>query len=266
MKNVEDLMRTLQRLQKQTGLKPHSGADAGEIQCKICQDRGVVLDGEIARVCSCVRRNHLDSLFRYANITPEIGGCTFDNFNLDYYQGPHLECAAKALQGLRNFTADYLNNSHSQGVLLTGDVGAGKTHLAGAAANLMLSHGVKVLFLVVPDFLDAIRATYHKSSFGETEADDVSLLRGARQIDLLVLDDLGSHNYTQWTCNTLYSLLNYRLNYQLPVIITTNLSLGQIDEYLGERTTSRIVEMCRIYRLTVEKDIRHLKNRGGLQK
>jgi DNA replication protein DnaC len=135
MKNVEDLMRTLQRLQKQTGLKPHSGADAGEIQCKICQDRGVVLDGEIARVCSCVRRNHLDSLFRYANITPEIGGCTFDNFNLDYYQGPHLECAAKALQGLRNFTADYLNNSHSQGVLLTGDVGAGKTHLAGAMVS-----------------------------------------------------------------------------------------------------------------------------------
>jgi len=77
------------------------------------------------------------------------------------------------------------------------------------------------------------------------------------------LDDLGAHNYTPWTCNKLYSLLNYRLNYHLPVIITTNLDLVEIEKFLGKRTTSRILQMCNVYRLTVQKDIRYQKSLGN---
>ncbi len=112
----------------------------------------------------------------------------------------------------------------------------------------------------MPDFLDEMRATYHKEPIGVNADDDVSLLKSVRQVEILILDDLGAHNYTEWTRNKLYSLLNYRLNYQLPVIITTNLLPKELDESLGERTTSRIVQMCNRYRLTVSKDIRYVKN------
>lgn len=265
MKQVEDLIARLHKIveKKQPSFKLK---ELEAPRCKICQDRGVVLFGDVARICSCTKQFTLENRYRYANVTPEIKGCSFEGFRLDYYEGVHREMAAKALQGARQFVSEYLQNPHIPGILFTGDVGAGKTYLAGAVTNFLIQHGIQVFFLVVPDFLDELRATYHKGISGEgSDLDDVTLLKKVRQVDVLVLDDLGAHNYTPWTCNRLYSLLNYRLNFHLPVIITTNLTLGQLEEFLGERTTSRIVQMCRIYRLTVDKDIRHLKNRNGSQ-
>lgn len=264
MKHIEDIIRSLQRTISSIGISPDLNPPEKLIRCKICQDRGVIITGNVARICPCVKQHHLEQCYRYANITPEIKGCSFEEFRLDYYKGVNREMAALALQGAHQFVNDYLHNPHTTtGILFTGDVGAGKTYLAGAIANCLLKQGVQALFLVVPDFLDELRATYrNKTGFSEgPEVDDVSLLRGVRQVEVLILDDLGVHNYTPWTCNKLYSLLNYRLNYRLPVIITTNLSLGKIEEFLGERTTSRIVQMCRIYEFHVDKDIRHQKNR-----
>ncbi|MDH7576355.1 MAG: ATP-binding protein [Bacillota bacterium] len=266
MKQIEDLIQRLIRLkeEKRSVVEPVKSSELP--RCTICQDRGVVLNGDVAKICLCMRQSYLEHRYRFANVTPEIRDCSFEGFRLDYYEGVHREMAAKALQGARQFVTEYLQNFHIPGILFTGDVGAGKTYLAGAITNFLLQYKIQVFFLVVPDFLDELRATYHKGISGEgSDLDDVSLLRSVRQVDVLILDDLGVHNYTPWTCNKLYSLLNFRLNFRLPVIITTNLTLGQLEEFLGERTTSRIVQMCRIYRLSVSKDIRHLKNRNGSQ-
>ncbi|MDD2443679.1 MAG: hypothetical protein PHS52_04170, partial [Desulfotomaculaceae bacterium] len=73
--------------------------------------------------------------------------------------------------------------------------------------------------------------------------------------------DLGAHNYTEWTRNRIYSIINYRLNHRLPVIVTTNIVLEDLEEYLGERTTSRLLEMCRPYRLLVDLDIRVIRRK-----
>jgi DNA replication protein DnaC len=83
----------------------------------------------------------------------------------------------------------------------------------------------------------------------------------ARQAPLLVLDDLGAHNYTDWTRNKIYSIINYRLNHRLPVVATTNISPENLEGYLGERTTSRLLEMCRPYRLLVDLDIRAVQRK-----
>jgi DNA replication protein DnaC len=260
MRRITDILNSLQNLLRNRAQEQYPLKE--EHRCLICCDRGVILEGEEARICPCVKQRYLERRYTYANITPEISSYTFEGFSLDYYKGEHRERAARVLQGARRFVQEYLKNKHIPGLLLTGDVGSGKTYLAGAIANYLLQKGVQVLFLVVPDFLDELRSTYHRGMPGEAvENDDVALLNGARRVEVLVLDDLGVHNYTSWTCNKLYSLLNYRLNYQLPVIITTNLDLSEIEKYLGKRTTSRIVQMCNVYRLTVEDDIRYQKSR-----
>lgn len=259
MKQIEDLIRRIQMNMETKRFASLGLTVDGAPRCKVCQDRGVILVGDVAKVCSCVKQRHLEQRFRYANITPEIKNCRFDSFRLDYYAGIHRERALSVLQGARQFVRDYLKDPHTPGILFTGDVGSGKTYLAGAITNELLQHDIQALFLVVPDFLDELRATYSRGNDG-ADVDDVSLLRTARQVDVLILDDLGVHNYTSWTCNKLYSLLNYRLNYKLPVIITTNLDLDEIEKFLGQRTTSRIVQMCRIYRLTVDVDIRRQKS------
>jgi len=87
------------------------------------------------------------------------------------------------------------------------------------------------------------------------------LMESARQTPLLILDDLGVNNYTEWSKNKIYSIVNYRLNHQLPVIVTTNITPEDLEEYLGERTTSRLLEMCKPYRLLVDMDIRTVRRR-----
>jgi DNA replication protein DnaC len=231
---------------------------AREVSCMACEDTGMVYSGEAAWVCDCQRLANKPG--KQAGIAPELQGYSFEGFRIEYYDGKHRERALAALQGARDFARDYIQGRPSQGIMFTGDVGSGKTFLAAATANELLNRRIHTQFLVVPDFLDDLRtALLHNA--GGREMDDVALLRSIRQVDVLVLDDLGVHNYTEWTCNKLYSLLNYRLNNQLPVIITTNLKMSELDEYLGERTTSRIVQMCRIFRLTVERDIRHIQTK-----
>lgn len=241
-----------------------AGETAPAYQCSLCQDRGLVLKEGMAYPCPCQRQRSLQHRFRYANLSSLLQGQTFDKFNLNFYPDDkyvpgreitYRQAARQALEAAMNFVKEYEANRNTRGLLFTGPVGSGKTFLASAIVNALVQRHHPVLFVVVPDLLDEIKATYNGPRQGYTELD---LLEAARTTGVLVLDDLGAHNYTEWTANKLYSILNFRLNGQLPTIITTNLSLAELDQYLGERSTSRIVQLCRAYRLFVDKDIRHL--------
>lgn len=258
MIRLEELIRRMQQNIKIKNDPVLQGAAVGETSCEKCGDTGVVYSGDVAWRCSC--RNG-GGKRQQAVIPPELQDHSFEGFTIDYYDGVHRERAASALQVARQFVKEYLRRKTSQGIMFTGGVGAGKTYLAAAIANELLGRGAWVQFLVVPDFLDDLRAALLHNG-DSREPDDVALLGSIRQVEVLILDDLGAHNYTEWTCNKLYSLLNYRLNHRLPVIITSNLGLEELEVYLGERTTSRIVQMCRIYRLTVDRDIRHIRSRN----
>jgi len=76
-----------------------------------------------------------------------------------------------------------------------------------------------------------------------------------------VLDDLGAHLYTDWARNEVCSIIHYRLKHRWPVLATTNISPENLEGYLGERTTSRLLEMCRPYRLLVDLDIRAVQRK-----
>ncbi|MEW5761702.1 MAG: ATP-binding protein [Bacillota bacterium] len=187
---------------------------------------------------------------------------TFSNFNFKYYSRHHYdtdkgrsyyETARLAFQAAQAVADRIKAGEPCDGLLITGRVGSGKTFLACCIANAVLDAGKEALFLVVPDFLDRIRATYDG---GQDELTERDLLDTAREVQLLILDDLGAHQYTPWAQQKLYSILNHRLNYRLPTVVTTNLDLEELNTYLGERTTSRLVQMCRVCRLAVDVDIR----------
>ncbi|MDR3542674.1 MAG: ATP-binding protein [Desulfosporosinus sp.] len=227
-----------------------------KFKCPTCQDRGILLEGDVAYPCSCMQMRKMENQFRHARISRVLKNCRLDRFRFDFY-GPeradqtHRQGAAKALNAARSFVAECQRNPHGLGILFTGPVGSGKTYLAASIANELIEAQLQVLFLVVPDLLDELRASY------KSEVNEMDLLDTARTIPILVLDDLGAHNYTDWTRNRLYSIINYRMNEQLPTVITSNLSLDEMEDYIGARTTSRIIQSSRIFRLTVEEDIRH---------
>ncbi|GCE31516.1 hypothetical protein KDA_70000 [Dictyobacter alpinus] len=134
---------------------------------------------------------------------------------------------------------DYANNPQGW-LVLTGPNGCGKTHLAVAIARHRLESKDTVLFAVVPDLLDYLRATYAPKA--EVQYD--VLFQRMRQAKFLVLDDLGTEQHSPWASEKLFQLLNHRYNAHLSTIITTNLiGLEGVEPRLRSRMSdTRLVK------------------------
>jgi DNA replication protein DnaC len=153
---------------------------------------------------------------------------TFDNFDLRQDELPAEERAN--LKRAFELCQEYAE--HPDGwLMLTGDYGCGKTHLAAAIANARVAMGQPALFVVVPDLLDHLRATFSPSS--QVRFD--KRFEEVRTAPLLVLDDLGTESASPWAQEKLYQLFNYRYNARLPTIITMARPIDQVDARLRTR-------------------------------
>ncbi len=131
-------------------------------------------------------------------------------------------------------------------LLLIGPNGSGKTHLAAAIANQSLDNGAVVLFSVVPDLLDHLRAAFAPNA---TEVYD-QLFSKMREAEVLVLDDLGAQQSSPWANEKLFQLLNYRYNMGMPTVITANpRGLQGIDE----RIRSRLADVSLVMSVNLDR-------------
>jgi DNA replication protein DnaC len=127
---------------------------------------------------------------------------------------------------------EFANQGHS--MMLTGRTGCGKTHLAIAAAKQLSRQAI---FVTVPELLLEIRSTFNG------EDSESRLIRRYARAELLVLDDLGAEKTTEYSIQTLYTIISRRNREEAQTIVTTNLDLTQIAESLGDRIASRLAEM-----------------------
>jgi DNA replication protein DnaC len=116
-------------------------------------------------------------------------------------------------------------------LVLAGKHGCGKTHLAAAIANQRVTTGHPALFIVVPDLLDHLRATFSPNSLVRFD----KRFEEVRTASFLVLDDLGTESASPWAQEKLYQLLNHRYNAMLPTIITMAQRLGDLHPGLHAR-------------------------------
>ncbi|MFC2024658.1 ATP-binding protein [Chloroflexota bacterium] len=123
-------------------------------------------------------------------------------------------------------------------LVLMGQTGCGKTHLAAAIVNHHYQAGQPALFVVVPDFLDHLRSAFNP----ESKMSYDQLFEKVKTASLLVLDDFGEQTTTPWAREKLYQVINYRYNARLATIITTRYSLEEIREQIEGSISSRLVD------------------------
>lgn len=153
---------------------------------------------------------------------------TFANFSLEGHA-----LSASELESLRQahrMAIQFAEFPHHKWLVLQGTYGCGKSHLAAAIGNERLSHGDLVLFITAPDLLDHLRGAFSPGA----EPYDRTFDR-IRSADLLILDDLGVENPSEWAKEKLFQLLNHRYNERLPTVITTNTDLDMLDPRLRSR-------------------------------
>ncbi len=209
-----------------------SGKASAPGACPLCHGAGYVrLDvpvgdpafGQAIR-CQCkeqqLEERERFNLRRLSNLDP-FRDKTFESFDVT---NPDFREAFEASQKFAKDPLDWL--------VLRGGPGRGKTHLAAAIANEAEKAGIPVIFAIVPDLLDHLRATFAPSSDMPYDA----LFDKVREVQLLILDDFGAENSTAWATEKLFQLINYRYNYRIPTVFTTNdTRLARVDERISSR-------------------------------
>jgi DNA replication protein DnaC len=181
-----------------------------------------------------------------------------DNFNLDIPTLTPLQ--RRALETTYQVALQFAQ--HPQGwLMLQGNYGCGKTHLAAAIGNARLEVGDAVLFITVPDLLDYLRSTYGPTS--EVGYDE--MFDRVKQSSLLILDDLGAENPSPWAREKLFQLLNHRYSRRLPTVITTNVDPDLLDprirsRILDDTLTNQQIITAPDYRTPVQDERDQLSN------
>jgi DNA replication protein DnaC len=249
-----------------SGIPETNAAPVGDPDCPHCNGSGYIrkdlplghADFGKIEICTCrygeVRSHVRNRLYSLSNLD-ELHSMTFQTFNPKGRVGTsdqHQASLSNAYDRARAYC-----ETLKGWVLIYGPYGSGKTHLAAAIGNECVTLGVPTLFLTVPDLLDTLRFAF--------DAEDVTFeerFDQIRQAPLLILDDFGTQSATEWAKEKLFQILNMRYINQMPLVVTTNLALEQIEGRIRSRLSDRdLVTHISIgapdYRLQVEGDEHH---------
>lgn len=134
----------------------------------------------------------------------------------------------------------YINNfDGTSNLLLHGTYGTGKSHLSISVTKKLTERGHSCLFLSLPKLLTKIRDTYNNGNITEDK-----LLENIQSVDLLVLDDLGAEQQTEWSTTKLFEVMDSRSGKS--TIYTTNLSSKELRQQMNDRNFSRLMENTEI--------------------
>lgn len=209
----------------------------------------------IAEACDCQHEARVSSLLERARIPKRYEHCSFESYHTDF---PSADASLFPAQRMaQGFVDDYLATRDAHGLLLTGSIGVGKTHLAVSILRaLIVEKGARGLFCDYRELLKEIQHSYNP----QVATTELDILRPVFEAEVLVLDELGAAKPTDWVWDTVAHVLNTRYNDRRTTIITTNYADAPpggvataaqraareetLGDRIGERMRSRLAEMC----------------------
>jgi DNA replication protein DnaC len=239
--------------------------------CPLCDGTGwksVSQNGDrrVTR-CDCRLKARAQSLLEAARIPKRYEHCELSNFE---FEGTLLSLAPARMAACR-FVEEYPIDT--SGLLIVGDIGRGKTHLAvWIVKALILEKGIPSLFYDYRELLKQIQDSYNPT----VQTTELAILRPVFDTEVLVLDELGAVKPSDWVWDTVSLIINSRYNNNRTTILTTNFedepaaavvrkSLSpakaaareeSLGDRIGERMRSRLHEMCRVIKVEAPSDFR----------
>lgn len=187
---------------------------------------------------------------------------SFSQFRLEYYPdqidrdlGVNIRTVMeKTLQTCRRYALSFTEKSGN--LLFSGDTGLGKTFLSACIARTVADRGYSVVY----ESAGHLFSNMEKAKFSNDEAAR-DTVRSYNECDLLIVDDLGTEMPGQFTNAALYSLVNDRLLQEKPMIVSTNMTVDEINRRYSSQIASRLRgSFTRV--AFIGEDIRVMKNRG----
>ena len=167
--------------------------------------------------------------------SPMSSRMTFDKFDPAGNSSSNREQQNALIQTLNGCTT-FAENPEGW-ILLTGPNGSGKTHLAISVANELEKKNIDVYYAFVPNLLDYLRASFSPTSSVNFD----SVFESLKESEVLILDDLGGESSTPWAEEKLYQIIVHRHELRMPTIITSSLSLDELERS-KPRIASRLVD------------------------
>lgn len=232
--------------------------------CSICEGVGLVRVMSdaglwVTRPCECQQSQREERRLAAAHIPERYRHYTLDGYETDF-RGAN-QSLSKGLLTARRFVDEFPHDTGGKGLLFTGSIGVGKTHLAvGVLRRLVQEKGCRGLFCDYRELLKNIQNSYNP----QVNTTELELLKPVFSADVLVLDDLGAQKPNEWVWDTVALILNTRYNDKQTTIVTTNYpdapagagfkpekdgkgpvrGEDTLGDRIGDRMRSRLAEMC----------------------
>ncbi len=243
-------------------LNPH-------FECKLCKDTGYITKNSETKMCSCLKQKIFDIAYNKSNMG-NLERENFSNFNIRTFSDKSDKEKYKSEISPREnmkiirekaelFISNF-DNPEEKNLIFIGNTGVGKTFLTNCIANEVLKLGKTVLYQTAPVMFDQI----NNAKFGK-ENSKFDLYENILNVDLLIIDDLGTEKITDTKITELFTIINTRLlnqNHKITkTIISTNYNVDELFKTYTTRIGSRLAGNYRFLRFFGD-DLRFKKNKN----
>lgn len=218
--------------------------------CPKCKDTGFIG----IEKCSCFKSKLIKLYYKDSDLEEAVKTNNFKNFNINLYPNHKLNderyTPRKNIEDILEYiTGEYLPNfkNSNTNLLFYGNSGTGKTFLSWCIAKELLDKGFLVVYKTSDDLLRALKDIKFNN---DTDLENLLI-----NCDLLIIDDLGSEQITDFSSTELFTLINKKILKNKKMLISTNLSLPLISKRYSERISSRIIGEFKLFKFFAE-DIR----------
>ena len=258
LKEIDNL-----NLEKTTILKKENIDLEPNYECTICKDTGYITKNGITQMCTCMKQKLIDSQYNKLN-RYKLEDETFENFNFKLYPNvSNLEkyktnkTPRENMENIVKLSKDFIENydlPETKNLLFVGSTGVGKTFLSGCIANEFIKRGRTVIYQTAPLLLDLIFE--YKFNQNKNQASK-EIYESLFDVDLLIIDDLGTENPSSAKFAELFTIINSRLlTSKTKTIISSNLEIDGLNKAYDDRIISRFVgqyTICRFFGEDIRK-------------